>query len=162
MRFYILVELKTKMCYNTCNIYTVRYFMNIKTFDFLCKEAFDIRISVFCDEQGFVDEIDDIDKVATHFVAFCEEMAVATCRVFKKDNNYFLGRFAVVSAYRKKGIGRALLTAAENFVKSKGFDTLSLHSQLRAKEFYEKCGYEAFGEIELEENYPHIWMKKKL
>jgi len=68
----------------------------------------------------------------------------------------------VIKAFRKNGIGRKLLTAAEEYVKNKGYNELRLHSQIRAAVFYEKCGYHRFGEIELQENYPHIWMKKEL
>lgn len=136
--------------------------MEIKVYNSLPEEAFAIRIKVFCDEQGFVDEIDDTDNAATHFVAFDGDKAIATCRVFLKDNNYVLGRFAVIADYRKRGIGRALLNFAECYVKKHGYNCLTLHSQLRAALFYEKCGYSSYGELELEENYPHIWMKKYL
>ena len=134
--------------------------MNIRLFNALPNDAYKIRIKVFGDEQGFVDEIDKIDTVATHFVVYYDDTAVATCRVFEKDNSYILGRFAVLKDYRKKGIGRFLLSEVEKYVKSKGYNSLFLHSQLRAVEFYKKCGYNTFGEIELEENYPHIWMEK--
>ncbi len=136
--------------------------MEVIIFDKLPKEAYDIRIEVFAKEQGFVDEIDAIDGFATHFVAFDGEKGIATCRVFLKDDEYILGRFAVLKNYRKRGVGRLLLASAENFVINKGGCSLSLHSQIRAVEFYKKCGYITFGDIELEENYPHIWMKKIL
>lgn len=136
--------------------------MKIYNYDYLPKEAMDVRIKVFVEEQGFVDKMDDIDSVAIHFVAFEKEMAIGTCRIFLKENSYILGRLAVLSEYRQKGVGRALMTAAEQKVKKIGFNSLMLHSQIRATEFYEKCGYKAFGEVELEENYPHIWMKKEI
>ena len=136
--------------------------MKILSYDYLPQDAFDIRVKVFMDEQGFVDEMDETDSFATHFLAFDGEKAVATCRVFQKNGQFILGRFAVLKEYRKQGVGRLLLNAAEQKVKELGGSELILHSQLRAKEFYEKCGYVCFGEIELEENYPHIWMKKIL
>lgn len=134
--------------------------MEIKIFNNLPDEAYKIRTTVFCDEQGFVDEIDGIDSNATHFVVYYDKKAVATCRVYFKDNKFILGRFAVLKEYRKMGIGHQLISSVEKFVKSKGYNLLILHSQLRAVEFYQKCGYSTYGEIELEENHPHIWMKK--
>ena len=35
-----------------------------------------------------------------------------------------------------------------------------LHAQLQAVPFYEKLGFQAYGEIEYEEHCPHTWMKK--
>lgn len=134
--------------------------MEVLIFDKLPKQAYHIRVTVFMNEQGFVDEIDDTDSFATHLLVFDESNPIATCRVFEKDGKYFLGRFAVLKEFRNRGVGRLLLQEAENFVKSRGFSCLYLHAQLRAVEFYKKCGYETFGNIEMEENYPHIWMKK--
>ena len=134
--------------------------MTINTFTSLCDDAYKIRLTVFGEEQGFVDEIDSIDFFATHFVVYENNLPVATCRIFEKDNKYILGRFAVIKEYRKKGVGKNLLLFVEDFVKSKGYSSLHLHSQLRAVQFYEKCGYVTYGEIEYEENYPHIWMNK--
>ena len=67
---------------------------------------------------------------------------------------------AVLKKYRSMRIGSALIAAAELTARSMGAELLQLHSQLRAKEFYQKCGYQEFGEIELDEGCPHIWMKK--
>ncbi len=135
--------------------------MKICDYDYLPKEAMDVRIKVFVEEQGFVDEMDNTDNVAIHFVAFETGTPIGTFRIFLKENGYVLGRLAVIKEYRNKGVGKALMSAAEQKVKEKGYNSLILHSQLRATEFYEKCGYKAFGEVELEENYPHIWMKKE-
>jgi predicted GNAT family N-acyltransferase len=137
-------------------------FMNILAFDFLPKEAMDIRIKVFCDEQGFVDEMDDIDSFSTHFLVFDNDKAVATCRLFEQNGKHILGRFAVLKDYRNKGVGRLLMSFVEDTLLSVGYNELYLHSQLRAKKFYEKCGFVSFGEIDCEENCPHIWMKKSL
>lgn len=135
--------------------------MKIFAFSFLPDEAFDIRKTVFMDEQGFKDEMDDIDSIATHFLVFDGENAVATCRIFLKNGEFILGRFAVLKEYRNKGIGRLLLAFVEETVLKMGYNSIKLHSQIRAKDFYQKCGFIPFGEIELEEDYPHIWMKKE-
>ena len=139
--------------------------MDIKIYEkMLPKEAIEIRITVFTDEQGFFDEFDDIDKTATHFIAFDGEKAIATCRVFEQDGEecHILGRFAVIGEYRGKGIGRAMLGAVEKYVKALGGVGIILHSQLRAIRFYERCGYQGYGDFEDDEGYPHLWMKKML
>ena len=134
--------------------------MNIFSFSYLPQEAFEIRKTVFMDEQGFVDEMDDIDSKATHFLVFDGDNAIATCRIFSKDEELFLGRFAVLKEYRNKGIGRLLLSFVEETALKMGYNSIKLHSQIRARDFYQKCGFVPFGEVELEENYPHIWMMK--
>lgn len=37
---------------------------------------------------------------------------------------------------------------------------IMLHAQIQAQQFYEKQGDLLYGEIEYEENCPHIWMLK--
>ena len=77
-----------------------------------------IRQVVFEDEQGFVDEFDDTDDIATHFVMYDEDgqQPIATCRVFKddSDNNhaYILGRLAVIKEYRHQNIGSIIMQEA--------------------------------------------------
>ncbi len=139
--------------------------MTIKTYNFLPKEAIEIRITVFVDEQGFVDEIDDIDGIATHLLLFDENNSpIATCRIFESDTRevFILGRLCVLKEHRSKGLGSFVLKEAEKTAKTKGGKSLILHSQLHAKSFYEKSGYRQYGELEYEQNQPHIWMKKEL
>ncbi len=137
--------------------------MYVQQFCGVPKAALAVRIPVFVEEQGFVDEIDEIDGTATHFVLFDEAKApIATCRVFVQEGAYILGRLCVLKAHRGKGYGGLLVTAAEEYVRSVGGESLTLHSQYPAKAFYERLGYSAYGEVEDEQGCPHIWMKKQL
>ncbi len=126
-------------------------------------EAMEIRQTVFVEEQGFCDEFDDTDGVATHFVLFLREIPVATCRVFRGtgDKDYLLGRLAVVKEYRGYGFGMRMLAEAECFVRSVGGNSLWLHSQSQAAPFYQKAGFVAHGQPDEEQGCPHIWMKKE-
>lgn len=137
--------------------------MRIEQFYGVPKEALTVRITVFVEEQGFVDEIDEIDNTATHFVLFSEdEQPIATCRVFSADggDDYILGRLCVLKEYRGNGYGSLLIERAEQHVLAVGGSSLRLHSQYHAASFYEKLGYVAYGEVENEQGKPHIWMKK--
>ncbi|MEE1187155.1 MAG: GNAT family N-acetyltransferase [Acutalibacteraceae bacterium] len=137
--------------------------MKIITTNSLDDNAIFIRQKVFVEEQGFFDEFDDNDKKATHFIAFDDNgNAVGTCRVFKCDDGYMFGRLAVLKEYRKNKIGSHLMSEVEKFVLKNNGKFIKLHSQIRAVEFYKKVGYTPYGEIEPEEGYPHIWMKKML
>ena len=54
--------------------------MEIKVYNILPKDSLDLRITVFVEEQGFVDEVDEFDSFATHLVMYENEKPLATCR----------------------------------------------------------------------------------
>ena len=136
----------------------------IKIYRRIPAEAQAIRQEVFVREQGFEYEFDDIDNIANHLVMYERGEAIATCRIYWNEgrHTYIVGRIAVISAYRGKQVGAQILHEAARQVKALGGKTLYLHAQCRASGFYEKQGYQKIGEIELEEDCPHIWMYKKL
>jgi predicted GNAT family N-acyltransferase len=139
--------------------------MKIKTYHSVCEAARQIRHEVFEKEQGFVDEFDEIDDLAAHFVAYDEQQnPIGTCRVFpgQEPGSYILGRLAVKKENRGKGIGADLIKAAEEYVKKEAGKSISLHAQCRAEGFYEKSGYKASGNIEEEQGCPHVWMVKEI
>ncbi len=138
--------------------------MQIKKFNCLADDAMLIRKIVFIDEQGFRDEFDEIDKTATHLVAYDNERPVATCRFFHGDeeNCYIIGRLAVIKEYRGKRMGAFMLSEAEKLIKDSGAKQIKLHAQAQATEFYTKQGYKICSKMEYEEFCEHYWMKKEL
>lgn len=136
----------------------------LKCFSYLPPEAKEIREQVFIQEQGFQKEYDKIDEIATHFVLYEDGEAIGTCRVFprKAPSEFMMGRLAVKKACRGRGLGSQLLASAERWAAESGGQYLVLHAQLQAREFYEKLGYTAYGDVEYEEDCPHIWMKKEV
>lgn len=139
--------------------------MKVKKYDYLSEDAKNIRASVFIQEQGFEREFDAVDDVACQIVMYEDDnQPIATCRVFEdsQQNQFVLGRLAVMKDYRGKNIGSKMLQEAENIVLKEGGTSIILHAQCRVKEFYERMGYVAFGKIEEDEGCPHIWMKKEL
>ena len=124
-----------------------------------------VRKTVFEEEQGFVDEFDDTDAMATHFVMFDGvENPIATCRVFwnEERKTYILGRLAVCKEYRHNNIGSLMMQEAEKYVHNIGGKSISLHAQCQASGFYDKNGYVEYGETDDEQGCPHVWMKKIL
>ena len=136
----------------------------IKVYKDIPDEARNIREEVFIKEQGFLEEYDEIDNSATHFVYFYKGVPVGTLRLFTLDNpkDYILGRLAVLKNYRNFKIGTILVESAIDYAKEKNGEKIILHSQLHAKDFYKKLGFSEYGEIEYEEDCPHIWMEKIL
>lgn len=123
-----------------------------------------LRWRVFCDEQG-VDpaaEQDGRDEEAIHLVALERGSLVGTCRLLVEEDAVRLGRAAVEREYRGRGIGAALLEAADRISAEAGADRIRLHAQTSARALYERCGYVASGEPFLEEGIEHVTMEKRL
>lgn len=133
-----------------------------KNFTTLPQDAKNIRIEVFMKEQGFENEFDEIDNLCHHIVAFDEGKPIGTCRFFKENNHYTIGRVAVLKEYRNQHIGNLLLKSAEKEIKRINGDVIVVHAQVRVSSFYEKQGYIQFGQIDDDEGVPHVWMKKKI
>jgi len=77
---------------------------------------------------------------------------------------------AVVPELRSRGIGSALMTAAEWLVRSRGYGAIVLgveDSNPRARRLYERLGYGAFAKDEFKYlgapvPNPGVWMRKRL
>lgn len=134
----------------------------IKSFAVLPEDARYIRTVVFVEEQGFCQEFDSIDKIATHLVLYSADKPAAVCRYYCENKQYFIGRLATLKAYRSKGFAARLVAEAERLIKNAGGESVMLHSQCRAMAFYEKAGYTPLGESDFDEDCPHQWMKKVL
>jgi len=135
--------------------------MNVKIYNEYPDEARVVREKVFIEEQGFSYDYDETDDVAVHIVIFENDVPVGACRVFRGENpeTFILGRLAVKKECRSRGIGGKVVEAAMEYVMTVGGKCICLHSQMQAKDFYEKLGFCVYGEIEYEEDCPHIWMK---
>ena len=136
--------------------------MDTKMYTALPQEAKDIRIEVFMKEQGFENEFDDIDDMSHHIVVFDEEKPIGTCRFFKENDHYTIGRVAVLKEYRNQHIGNVLLESAEKEIKKLNGALIVVHAQVRVSPFYERQGYIQFGQIDDDEGVPHMWMKKRI
>ena len=100
-----------------------------------------IRQRVFVEEQGFENEFDEIDDFAYHLVVYQNNQAVATGRMYPKDDKIMiLGRIATIKDYRKKGFGRIVVQELEKKASELGYLTVQLSAQQQAQKFYEKMG----------------------
>lgn len=138
--------------------------MTIQIYSKLPKEAKDIRIEVFMEEQGFQNEFDEVDEYALHLVLFMEGKAAATCRCFFHSSmeQYLIGRIAVRRQWRGQNIGSEILKCAEAQIVKQGGTGSMLSAQQRAVPFYEKSGYQVCSDPYDDEGCPHVWMKKEL
>ncbi|MGN0407880.1 MAG: GNAT family N-acetyltransferase [Bacteroides sp.] len=139
-----------------------------KVYDILGDDGKFIRQKVFCEEQGFINEFDEIDKTAKaawHLVLYDNTRPAATARLIcknQKEGRYIIGRVAVLMEYRKLHLGSRLVEELEGIAVANGATVLEVSAQCRAKAFYEKCGFAAQGSTYEDEGCPHIKMVKKL
>lgn len=134
-----------------------------KIFNELHNDSILIRQKVFVEEQGFIDEFDEIDNLATHIIAYDDVRPIATCRIFTNDlGEFFIGRIAVIKEYRGLGLGSTMIRKAEEVIVGLGGHTIKIHAQTRARQFYEKAGYKTTDVTDFEEGVPHIWLTKKI
>lgn len=138
--------------------------MKTRVYYNLTEDARKIRQEVFVEEQGFLQEFDEIDGIAKHIVIFDEDRAVGTCRLFfqKNEQDYHVGRVAVTKEYRGRGLGKMLMDAAEECIRDLGGTSITLSGQVRVAEFYERLGYRREGGEYLDEGCPHVKLRKCL
>jgi predicted GNAT family N-acyltransferase len=122
----------------------------------------DIRREVFVDEQGVPldEEMDAHDANSTHFLALLDGEPVGTARLRTLgDGTPKAERVAVRKAWRRHGIGRALMRALEDAARA---PEIVLNAQVPVIAFYEHLGYRAEGPVFDEAGIPHRAMRKPL
>jgi predicted GNAT family N-acyltransferase len=128
----------------------------------LRNEASAIRFEVFVQEQQvpLELELDEMDRLSLHALAFdAQGRAIATGRLLPDGH---IGRMAVLSSERKKGVGALVLQTLVDAAKLKGYAQVLLGAQIHAKGFYDRQGFVEYGEVFLDANIAHIMMKKVL
>ena len=125
----------------------------------------DLRIRVFCGEQGVSEEEerDTLDDEATQIVALDDSGVIATCRLrYLEGGTCKLERMAVERERRESGVGGRLLAGAEAEAREHGSSEMLLHAQRRAESFYASNGYVAEGDTFMEAEIEHVRMRKAL
>lgn len=147
-----------------------------------------IRTAVFMEEQGFQNEFEPLDQDphTIHVTGYLDGELVACARTFpvpaqeeatqsgcpflpSAEDAYqadarlwVFGRLATLPAARGCGVGTKVLAASEAYAREQGATEMHLHAQCDKAGFYEKAGYSAYGDIEMDEHVPHQWMRKQL
>jgi GNAT superfamily N-acetyltransferase len=112
---------------------------------------------------GFTPEELEEEKGNMLIGAFEEDDILACCMLVEENpTTVRLRQMAVLNDLQGKGIGRALMTFAENIARDRGYKTLRMHARKNATGFYEKMGYRVVGNEFTEVTIPHYLMEKKL
>jgi len=129
------------------------------------EDAKAIREEVFCREQGFVNEFDELDPTSVSLVLYLDDVPIATGRLTKIDPaTYQIGRIAVREPYRHKQVGSYLMAFLCEKAREMGAITAIVHAQLDKRGFYNRLGFYEFagGVVDLDEGVPHIYLSKDL
>ncbi len=124
-----------------------------------------LRRSVFEVEQKIPRPLDrdPFDFNADHVVAFAGGRCVGTGRAIRVDaRTCQIGRMAVATDHRGKGVGAAMLEALENMARLRGLSEIVVRSQLPSEPFFRKRGYFSEGPAFLDQGVPHVVVRKLL
>ena len=125
-------------------------------------EARAVREAVFIKEQKVPLELewDAMDAGCVHVVARDQTgAAIGTGRLLPDGR---IGRVAVLSTWRGRGVGRSMLQTLIAEARRRGFAEAVLSAQTQARQFYEKNGFAVAGEAFMEAGIPHVSMVRKL
>jgi predicted GNAT family N-acyltransferase len=121
-----------------------------------------IRHAVFVVEQRVPEvlEWDDVDAKCVHALAFATDGAPIGCGRLLPDGH--IGRMAVLSPWRGRGVGASLLATLTEYARERGHGQAILNAQVSAIPFYERYGYTATGEVFEEAGIAHRVMVRAL
>jgi len=113
-----------------------------------------LRSEVFIDEQQVPKDIewDGRDEECIHVITTLEDMPVATGRLMPDGK---IGRLAVKSNQRGKGLGDTTLCTLIEEARQLGLLRVYLYAQVSAQAFYQKAGFKPYGEVFVEAGIDH-------
>lgn len=129
------------------------------------KAAFEVRLQVFVEEQGISEELelDDLDQEALHMVVKDGERVIGTARVlFLTANQAKIERMAILKPFRRRGIGKGIISFLNEELRNKQVEQVVLHAQYAVVAFYKSCGFEESGLPFQEAGIKHIKMERQL
>lgn len=128
--------------------------------------ALRLRERVFCGEQGVPRslELDGRDDEAEHLLAreLSDNRAVGTLRLLVVGSQAKVGRVAVDSEWRRRGIASRMLDVALERARERGCSEARLASQLTATALYRRAGFRVQSRPFEEAGIAHVWMARRL
>ena len=121
-----------------------------------------IRWQVFVEEQRVPADLewDEEDGRSRHILAVAADgTPVGTGRLLRDGH---IGRMAVLAAWRRQGVGSALMRHLLELAWQSGHERVVLHAQTHAVGFYRKHGFVPEGEEFMEAGIPHVAMTLRL
>ena len=124
-----------------------------------------LRDTVLRKPLGLTFSADELEKEKNNLLiaAYDDRQMLGCCMLVEEDpETVRLRQMAVVKDLQGKGLGKALMTFAENLARDRGYKRITMHARKNAIGFYEKMGYRKKGEEFQEITIPHYVMEKEL
>lgn len=129
------------------------------------EEMIVLRMKVLLDPIGIPRSYINPQKEAEDLLigAYQNDKLIGCCILTKVDEQTVqLRQMAVDHSCQGKGIGASILAFAEKVAKQNGYRVLMMHARDTVLSFYQKCGYETYGEPFSEVGVGHHKMRKQL
>ncbi len=129
------------------------------------RQMVDLRYNLLRKPLGLLFTEEELEREKGDILIGCfdDDKLEACCILTQTDpKTVRLRQMAVTSGLQGKGIGRVLMSFAENIARDRGYRRLVMHARKTATGFYEKLGYKISGEEFLEVTIPHYEMSKEL
>ncbi|MFD0897444.1 GNAT family N-acetyltransferase [Loigolactobacillus binensis] len=128
--------------------------------------AFAVRLQVFVQERGLSlqAEFDDHDTDGTIYaVLYAGDLPVATGRYQQLSATTMRpGRIATLASHRGEGLGAQIIAGLEQVGREHGCTQSEIHSEMTARGFYAKLGYQSVGRPFIEDGVACILLQKQL
>ena len=126
-------------------------------------EILTLRSEVFVVEQQCVFlDMDHKDQKSLHFMGWNGADLVAYCRILPPGVSYkepSIGRVVSSPKYRRSGAGRIMMEKAIAITRQLfGDQPIRIGAQLYLSKFYSSLGFEAQGDVYLEDGIEHVEM----
>lgn len=136
-----------------------------RVYDLTTKEFLEIvklRIAVFVVEQNCpYQEVDEADERAWHTWLQEGTTIIGYTRVIDKGDTVTFGRVLINPDYRGKKLGQKLVVETLKVVEDKYPNRpIVIGAQAHLADFYGSFGFERISEVYLEDDIPHVDMKK--
>lgn len=121
-----------------------------------------VRHAVFVVEQRVPASLewDDADGASLHALAVDADGAPIGCARLLPDGH--IGRVAVLTAWRRRGVGHALVARLIDEARRRGDVRVIVNAQVDAMPFYARYGFVATGDVFDEAGIPHRVMERAL
>jgi predicted GNAT family N-acyltransferase len=103
-------------------------------------------------------------EASDYHVACYRDGRLAGCLILTPaaGNSLKMRQVAVAEGLQGQGIGTAMVAFSERFARERNISEITMHARESAVPFYERLGYELFGERFEEVTIPHWKMRKRL
>lgn len=141
--------------------YYIKSFTELSTKEFY--EIVKLRIAVFVVEQTCpYQEIDAQDERAIHTWMQEGQKIIGYTRIIDQEEIVTFGRVIIHPSHRAQKLGYQILEKTLEIIKSQIPDKpIVISAQAHLTNFYSKYGFKPISDVYLEDNIPHVQMRKE-